>query len=137
MTQMNADTKATEPATYMIVRGVSGSAGLGVRKYLETAQVSMSTVNFCDVAGKLSASGVDCGEVQSALHGMGILLHAFDEAAAVETAALRPLTDQYGLSLGDRACLSLAKRLHAPAVTADKQWSFLQTPEIKVTQIRV
>jgi|GEM_PF-5825221 len=29
MTQMNADTKATERATYMIVRGVSGFAGLG------------------------------------------------------------------------------------------------------------
>jgi PIN domain nuclease of toxin-antitoxin system len=47
----------------------------------------------------------------------------FSEELAWETARLRPLTKQYGLSLGDCACLALARKLNVPAVTADKEWS--------------
>ena len=47
----------------------------------------------------------------------------FTEDSAWEAAQLRPLTKQYGLSLGDRACLALARKLNVPAVTAYKEWS--------------
>jgi ribonuclease VapC len=44
------------------------------------------------------------------------------EEDAVNIAKLRPLTKTYGLSLGDRACLSLAIRLQIPVLTADRIW---------------
>lgn len=40
----------------------------------------------------------------------------------VETGLLRPLTRGLCLSLGDRACLALAKARGAVAVTADRIW---------------
>ena len=44
-------------------------------------------------------------------------------AAALDTAELRRLTADHGLSLGDRACLALAKALGGTAVTADRNWT--------------
>jgi PIN domain nuclease of toxin-antitoxin system len=35
------------------------------------------------------------------------------------------LTKAHGLSLADRACLALAKRLDLPVVTADRDWAGL------------
>ena len=46
----------------------------------------------------------------------------FDEDLAVETARLRSLTVQAGLSLADRACLALARRRGVRALTADAAW---------------
>lgn len=41
---------------------------------------------------------------------------------AIDVARPRPLTRDAGLSLGDRACLALARRLDAPVLTADTAW---------------
>lgn len=38
-------------------------------------------------------------------------------------ARLRPTTKPHGLSLADRACLTLATRLGVPALTADRSWT--------------
>ncbi|MGH3902923.1 MAG: PIN domain-containing protein [Pseudonocardiaceae bacterium] len=46
-------------------------------------------------------------------------------ADAEHAAKLYPLTSTRGLSLGDRACLAVAKRLDAMAVTADQAWTEL------------
>lgn len=35
---------------------------------------------------------------------------------------LRPQTRGFGLSLGDRACLALARQANLPALTADQAW---------------
>lgn len=43
-------------------------------------------------------------------------------ADCIEVARLRPLPDDRGLSLGDRACLVLAARLGVPALTTDRVW---------------
>jgi PIN domain nuclease of toxin-antitoxin system len=47
---------------------------------------------------------------------------AFDEDLAYGAASLLPSTRAAGLSLGDRACLALARRLAVPAMTADRNW---------------
>jgi ribonuclease VapC len=49
-----------------------------------------------------------------------------DEAMAVASGALRPITKPLGLSLGDRVCLALAQRLALPVLTADKAWAKLE-----------
>jgi ribonuclease VapC len=41
---------------------------------------------------------------------------------AYQVGLLRPLTRHAGLSLGDRACLALAKQLGLPALTTDRIW---------------
>jgi len=39
---------------------------------------------------------------------------------------LRTSTQQFGLSLADRACLALAHTKQLPVYTADKQWARLE-----------
>lgn len=56
-------------------------------------------------------------------------------ADAVEIARLRPLTRSAGLSLGDRACVALARRLALPALTADRAWTGLDLG-VELHQIR-
>lgn len=85
---------------------------------------AVSSVNLTEVAAKLLEAGMDEASAQIAVSVLGIgEIVDFTEELAWETARLRPLTKQYGLSLGDRACLALARKLNVPAVTADKEWS--------------
>ena len=58
-----------------------------------------------------------CGILGSVLE--IIPLTAEDGLAIAE---LRPLTRVLGLSLGDRACLALGRRLGAKVFTADRVW---------------
>jgi PIN domain nuclease of toxin-antitoxin system len=62
-------------------------------------------------------------EAEDALGGLGLDVRAFDERAAWEAGALRAGTRKAGLSLGDRACLALARDLGVPALTADAAWA--------------
>lgn len=49
----------------------------------------------------------------------------FDDKQAVIAASIDSITKKYGLSLGDRACLALAKHYKLPVLTADKVWKKL------------
>jgi PIN domain nuclease of toxin-antitoxin system len=51
---------------------------------------------------------------------------------AITCAALRPVTRPKGLSLGDRACIALGRRLHAPVFTADRSWLELDLDALAV-----
>jgi ribonuclease VapC len=51
----------------------------------------------------------------------------FTESDAWTVGGLRLATREIGLSLGDRACLALARRLDAPVVTTNKTWLDLDT----------
>ncbi len=95
----------------------------------------ISSVNLTEVAAKLLEAGMIEADALLAVSVLGIgEIADFTEDLAWDAARLRPLTKQYGLSLGDRACLALATRLNIPAVTADKEWSKLKL--CKVTVIR-
>lgn len=59
---------------------------------------------------------------QSTLDKLELEVVALDEQAARQTAWLRTNTRHLGLSLGDRACLSLAVTLNATVFTADHPW---------------
>lgn len=99
------------------------------------ADSAISAVNLTEVGAKLVEAGMDEASAQIAVSVLGIGEVAdFNEELAWETAKLRPVTKQYGLSLGDRACLVLAIKLNVPVVTADRQWSKLRL--CKVIEIR-
>lgn len=97
------------------------------------AESVINAVNLSEVAAKLLEAGMDEASAQIAVSVLGIGEVAdFTEGLAWDAARLRPLTKQYGLSLGDRACLALAIKLKVPAVTADKEWSKLKICKVVV-----
>jgi ribonuclease VapC len=82
----------------------------------------VSTVNYAEVVGKLVERGSNYSQAQAALRTIALTTVDFDIALARRTGALRVETMRRGLSLGDRACLSLAEREGVPAVTGDRTW---------------
>lgn len=52
----------------------------------------------------------------------GIKIIEFCEEQALITAKIIKKTKQYGLSLGDRACIALAMLKNCPVLTCDKIW---------------
>lgn len=93
----------------------------------------ISSVNLTEVAAKLLEAGMGEADARLAVSVLGIgEIADFTEDLAWDAARLRPLTRQYGLSLGDRVCLALAIRLNVPAVTADKEWSKLKLCKVIV-----
>jgi ribonuclease VapC len=82
----------------------------------------ISTVNYAEVVGKLVERGDSYALALSALAAIALNVADFDLALAQRTGELRAVTKKRGLSLGDRACLSLAEREGVPAITADRGW---------------
>lgn len=88
-------------------------------------QSCMSTVNLAEVLGRLARDGRTLDEALDRIEQMGIAWVDFDRALAVGAAALLLPTAPFGLSLGDRACLALARLHDLPAITADRAWAQL------------
>jgi len=84
-------------------------------------EVSISSVNWCEILTRTQRDhqGLAADELAAAF--AGIELVPFDKATA-EIAASYARVSQ-ALSLGDRACLALAKSKQATAWTADRLWS--------------
>jgi len=95
----------------------------------------LSAVNLAEVASILVGGGMEESGVRNLLLDLGLTVVVFDEAAAFGTAALRPATKALGLSLGDRACLALARAEGVPALTADRAWTKAEVG-VKVELIR-
>ena len=85
----------------------------------------MLSVNLAEVATFFTNGGAPIGEVRDILNDLHLAIIPFDDELAYDSAGLRPATKHAGLSLGDRACLALAKRESLPALTADRAWSGL------------
>lgn len=98
----------------MVQRGLTASA--------------ISAVNLSEVMHKSLERGVGVESLRDDLQPLGVEVFAFDGDAAEEAANLRLVTRTAGLSLGDRACLALARQLDLPAVTADRTWEGLELP---------
>jgi PIN domain nuclease of toxin-antitoxin system len=81
----------------------------------------MSAVNLSEVLGLFARDGKDTRIVAHWLRQLPVEIIPFSRDEAVEAAALRAQTDRHGLSLGDRACLSLALNRGLPVLTADRE----------------
>ena len=95
----------------------------------------VSAVNHSEVLGKLIQRGLEPEHANQALNRLNYQVHPFDHRQALNAAALLPQTRRLGLSLGDRACLALARTRGKPAVTADRAWAELDV-DITVRLIR-
>ena len=85
----------------------------------------MSSVNHSEVVAKLVERGLTEAAIRGALDDLEIEVVAFDAEQSYTAGLLRPATRSGGLSLGDRACLSLARHLEMPVLTADRAWAEL------------
>ena len=103
---------------------------------IRLTQSVISAVNLSEVVAKLVDHGLPEADLRAALDVLDTDVRAFDAAAAYAAGELRRLTRDAALSLGDRACLTLATRLGAVAVTADRSWAKLAGGTSRVELIR-
>jgi PIN domain nuclease of toxin-antitoxin system len=89
------------------------------------AESAMSTVNLAEVVGYYARKGASERDIQLVLGGLPIERIPLDDDLATKTGLLLPLTKSAGLSLGDRACIALARRMGVKVMTADRAWHAL------------
>ena len=82
----------------------------------------ISTVNWAEVVQKAIVLEVDVDGMLEELQELGLQIKPFTIEDSEKTARLWAQTKKYGLSLGDRACLSLGSRLDARVLTSDRAW---------------
>lgn len=104
------------------------------------AGAAIGVVNLAEVLTKLVEDGRDPQSALAELRktknpGRALTIEPLTTPDCVAAAHLRPATRPQGLSLADRACLVLAKRLGVPALTADRAWADAEV-EAEVTLIR-
>jgi PIN domain nuclease of toxin-antitoxin system len=95
----------------------------GSQRIAELLQNSaVSAVNLAETANKLLEKGFSPTEVRASLAKLELQVEDWSEDMAYRSAEFTQFNKSHGLSLGDRACLTLAKQLHATAVTSDRTW---------------
>jgi len=94
----------------------------------------ISTVNLSEVAGLLVRHGQEPEQTLARVREQ-VSVEPFTPEDALTAAKLSPLTAPKDLSLGDRACLALAKRLATRAVTAEREWAQLEV-DVPIELIR-
>ncbi len=85
----------------------------------------LGAVNLAEVLGRFTLAGTSADRVYEQIVRSGVQIQGVEEADARDIARLLPICRPFGLSLGDRACLALARRLSLPVVTADRAWAGL------------
>lgn len=97
----------------------------------------IAAVNLTEVVGYLCRNGADERTIREMLTGLQLAVVAFDAELGYAAGILEPVTRSAGLSLGDRACLSLARRLGVKALTTDRSWLRVSSAaEVDVELIR-
>ncbi len=104
-----------------------------VEASLEDAMIS--TVNLAEVVGYLTDHDELDDDAKNWLGGLDIEVVSFGHKQALLAGELKRATRSKGLSLGDRACLSLAIEREAMVLTSDKAWKSLSLG-VKVRLIR-
>ena len=95
----------------------------------------ISSVNLAEVVTKLVERTGSLDLVRAALGVPNVDVVDFDGVQAEQAGALFTRTRSRGLSLGDRACLTLAAQEALPVLTADRIWATLNL-DVEVRLIR-
>jgi ribonuclease VapC len=96
----------------------------------------ISAVNWTEVLQRLQMLSLELDGIEEDLTALGLDILPFTNRDAAATADLFMSTRSRGLSLGDRACLALARSRDMTALTADRAWLELRLPEIRIDRIR-
>jgi PIN domain nuclease of toxin-antitoxin system len=103
------------------------------RNHVRAAVVS--TVNWSEFIQRIATRRANGRAAAGLLERVGIELVDFDRVQAESAAELWQATRHLGLSLGDRACLSLGRLRGLPVLTADHAWAGLPA-EFRVELLR-
>jgi PIN domain nuclease of toxin-antitoxin system len=95
----------------------------------------IGAVNLSECLARLADSGVPEKTAWEIVSSLELEVVPFNAGHAREAARLKPLTRKQGLSLGDRACLALARLTKRPVLTADRSWKTLDV-DVQVRVIR-
>jgi PIN domain nuclease of toxin-antitoxin system len=111
---------------------------VGAKQVADAISVArMSVLNYAEVVSYFVHAGMSKVDIDAMLDPLPIELIPVDKHLARLAGHLRGPTAAVGLSLGDRACLALAKQQGLPAWTADKDWKTIaQAIGVKVVVIR-
>lgn len=97
----------------------------------------LGAVNLAEVVSHYAKLGAKQSDIEAMLTSLPVRLMPVDAGLSYEAGMLCPLTLQGGLSLGDRYCLALAKRVQVPVVTAERRWpDIAEATGVKVELIR-
>ncbi len=96
------------------------------------SESAISAINLSEVIQKARQRGTFTETLVSSLQTAGVEVVAYTIEQAEMTAALWPITQPFGLSLADRACLALAQSRQAIAVTADRSWANISQIQVQV-----
>jgi PIN domain nuclease of toxin-antitoxin system len=88
------------------------------------------------VYGRFIRDGIAVEPLVLYLQQTSIEIVVFDQEQALQAAEIFPLTKPYGLSLGDRACIGLAKIRNLAVLTADIAWTEINGLNVDVISIR-
>jgi ribonuclease VapC len=94
----------------------------GEKVRAELPDAVITTVNLSEVVAHYARNGVSESDIHQVLDPLPFERRPFDHDLAFECGAMISVTQSAGLSLGDRACLALAKRMALRALTADRSW---------------
>lgn len=92
---------------------------------IDADKVYVSAVNMSEVFTKLVQQKLADPHIAQVLGRLRVSIEPFTAEDAQRAGALSRHTRAVGLALGDRACLALASRLSAVALTADRVWAKL------------
>jgi ribonuclease VapC len=92
----------------------------------------LCAVNLAEVVSKLRERGMTRNEVEAALAPVGFEVVEFGAELAMICGDLRIETRQHGLSLGDRACLALARHRGCDVLTTDAAWARLTDMRVRL-----
>jgi ribonuclease VapC len=107
-------------ATALIALVAQESGSERIAELLENSVVG--AVNLAETANKLLEKGFSAAEVRESLAKLELKIEDWTEAMAYRSAEFTRFNKSHGLSLGDRACLTVAKQLRITAVTSDSTW---------------
>ncbi|HYL76829.1 MAG TPA: type II toxin-antitoxin system VapC family toxin [Bryobacteraceae bacterium] len=97
---------------------------------------SIGAVNLTETIHKLIHRGSSAHAAEDLLQKMELDVVDWSEDLAYRSAEFAMFGRSHGLSLGDRACLALAKHLHATAVTSDRAWREIRGLGVPVLMFR-
>ncbi|MFM2410845.1 MAG: hypothetical protein RL481_1673 [Pseudomonadota bacterium] len=80
------------------------------------------SINLSEVAHGLVRNGNNEVQSRALIAKLDLDVIEADTEMALDAGFLRAKTDNFGLSIGDRFCFALGRRLGAEIITADRMW---------------
>lgn len=99
-----------------------------VRHALQAGRCVVSAANQAEVIAKALDRGAHADAIKTVLADLAYAVIDLKAEDGARAGWMRDQTRAIGLSLGDRLCLSVAQRLSALVLTADRPWSSMAQP---------